>query len=233
MQAENEQLKEYSNYLDKNEDELRRFKHDYQNILNSLRISAEKCDTESVVKQLSEYTDTQFDEKALRKYKGINHVHIEELKSIAIAKLAKLYNENIDYSFGCEVEIYKIPQSVNILDIIRIMGITFDNAIEESQKLIQMTGNKDSAKVDAMYYQEDGNFEFRIRNRIGMIDKVNLNRLNQEGYTTKKFHSGIGLANVKQIEAKYENSMLIDYGIEDDWFDFDLTIMPDDMEENS
>lgn len=39
---ENEQLKEYADYLDQNEDELRRFKHDYQNILLSLKVSAEK-----------------------------------------------------------------------------------------------------------------------------------------------------------------------------------------------
>ena len=53
LQIENAQLKEYSNYLDKNEDELRHFKHDYENLLNSLKISAEKGDSESVVKQLA------------------------------------------------------------------------------------------------------------------------------------------------------------------------------------
>ena len=228
LQTENIQLKEYSEYLDKNEDELRHFKHDYQNLLNGLRISAEKGDTTAVVKQLTEYTDTQFDEKALRKYKGVNHVHVEELKSIAIAKLAKLYNEKIPYSFGCEVEIKDIPKSVNILDIVRIIGITFDNAIEESQKLIEHTGDTDSARVDAMYYQEDGNFEFRIRNKVAPTEKLTPETMSQDGYTTKKDHTGIGLANVEQISVKYEQFMLISYGIKDGWFTFDLEIMPDE-----
>lgn len=231
METENKQLKEYSDYLDKNEDELRRFKHDYQNILNSLRISAEKGDTNAVVKQLSEYTNTQFDEKALRKYKGVNHIHVEELKSIAIAKLAKLYNEKINYSFGCEVEIYHVPKSVNILDLVRIIGITFDNAIEESKNLIAQSGDRNDAKVDAMYYQEDGNFEFKIRNRIKQNIQIPSDALSEERYTTKRHHAGIGLANVKQIETKYEQSMLINYGVENGWFVFDLEIMPDNEEE--
>ena len=229
MEAEIAQLKEYSNYLDKNEDELRHFKHDYQDILNGLRISAEEGNTKDVVQQLAKYTDSQFDDKSLRKYKDVNHVHVEELKSIAITKLAKLYNEKIPYSFGCDVEIYRIPQSINILDIVRIIGITFNNAIEESHKF----NNKSDAKIDAMYYQEDGDFEFEIRNRVAEDVKLTSDILSEEGYSTKKNHAGIGLANVKRIASKYEQFMLINYGIKDGWFTFDLEIMPDDenMEE--
>lgn len=219
------------NYLvfSENEDELRNFKHDYQDILNGLRISAEEGNIKAVVQQLAKYTDSQVDDKSLRKYQDVNHIHIDELKSIAITKLAKLYNEQFPYSFGCNVEIYRIPQSVNILDIVRIIGITFNNAIEESRKF----SDKSNAKVDAMYYQEDGNFEFKIRNKIVNDTKLSTNILSKEGYSTKKNHAGIGLANIKRIESKYEECMLINYGIEDGWFTFDLEIMPDNenMEE--
>src|SRR5699024_6612355 len=272
MEAEIAQLKEYSDYLDKNEDELRNFKHDYQDILNGLRISAEEGNIKAVVQQLAKYTDSQVDDKSLRIYQDVNHIYVDELKSIAITKLAKLYNEQFPYSFGCNVEIYRIPQSVNILDIVRIIGITFNNAIEESRKF----SDKSNAKVDAMYYQEDGNFEFKIRNKIvndtklstnilikkGYCTKKNnagielynikvgnfefkirnkivndtklyTNIISKEGYSTKKNHAGIGLANIKRIESKYEECMLINYGIEDGWFTFDLEIMPDNenMEE--
>ena len=219
------------NYLvfSENEDELRNFKHDYQDILNGLRISAEEGNIKAVVQQLAKYTDSQVDDKSLRKYQDVNHIHVDELKSIAITKLAKLYNEQFPYSFGCNVEIYRIPQSVNILDIVRIIGITFNNAIEESRKF----SDKSNAKVDAMYYQEDGNFEFKIRNKIVNDTKLSTNILSKEGYSTKKNHAGIGLANIKRIESKYEECMLINYGIEDGWFTFDLEIMPDNenMEE--
>lgn len=223
---ENEQLKEYADYLDQNEDELRRFKHDYQNILLSLKVSAEKGGSQALVEELEKYTSSQFDQKALRKYPDVNHVKIPELKSIAIAKLAKLYNEKIDYSFGCEPEISQIPQT-NLLDLVRIIGIAFDNAIEASQQLEALGGQ---GRVEAMYYQEGGDFEFMIRNRIGGL-VADSDQLAQAGYTTKEAHAGLGLANVKEIVSQHDEQMLLDYGPEDGWFNFSLTLLSENVEE--
>lgn len=226
LTAENQQLKEYSEYLDKNEDELRRFKHDYQNILNSLKVSAQEGKVQEVVDKLDKYSQTQFDQKALRKYKGVNHVHVEDLKSIAIAKLAKVYNANIDYTFGCEHDVTRVPTGIDLIDLSRIIGITFDNAVEESLALIESTGKHDSAKIEAMYYQDDDTFEFLIRNRTARLN-TKTKQLSRKGYTTKKEHSGLGLANVGEIAAKYPNNLLIDYRIRHGWFVFKLTAVPD------
>lgn len=230
LESEMHQLQEYSNYLDKNEDDLRRFKHDYQNILNGLKVSAEEGDIKQVIKKLDQYTDNQFDQKALRKYKGVNHIHEKNLKSIAIAKLSKLYSLDLNYSFGCERDIRQIPTSVNILDLIRIIGITFDNAAEESLALIKETGNPNSAQIDAMYYQENGDFEFEIRNRVRK-ETVATDKISQKNFTTKKHHMGLGLANVKEITHKYEDTMIVNYYVDDGWFNFDLTILPDNENE--
>ena len=123
IEIENKQLQEYTCYLDKNEDKLRRFKHDYQNLLDGLRSGAQEDDVQAVINQLVEYSASHFNQKALRKYKGVNHIHDKNLKSIAIAKLTKLYDLKIDYSFGCDKDIYQIPRSVDVLDLIRIIGI--------------------------------------------------------------------------------------------------------------
>ena len=226
IEIENKQLQEYTCYLDKNEDKLRRFKHDYQNLLDGLRIGAQEDDVQAVINQLVEYSASHFNQKALRKYKGVNHIHDKNLKSIAIAKLTKLYDLKIDYSFGCDKDIYQIPRSVDVLDLIRIIGITFDNAIEESQKLINKTKQKNSARVDAMYYQEDGDFEFEIRNRI--VDRnIDTNNIQKKNYSTKNGHMGLGLSNVQKIVHKYENSMLVKYSVQNGWFVFNLIVLPD------
>lgn len=226
IEIENKQLQEYTCYLDKNEDELRRFKHDYQNLLDGLKISAQEDDVQAVINQLVEYSASHFNQKALRKYKGVNHIHDKNLKSIAIAKLTKLYDLKIDYSFGCDKDIYQIPRSVDVLDLIRIIGITFDNAIEESQKLINKNKQKNSARVDAMYYQEDGDFEFEIRNRI--VDRnIDTNNIQKKNYSTKNGHMGLGLSNVQKIVHKYENSMLVKYSVQNGWFVFSLIVLPD------
>ena len=226
IEIENKQLQEYTCYLDKNEDKLRRFKHDYQNLLDGLRIGAQEDDVQAVINQLVEYSASHFNQKALRKYKGVNHIHDKNLKSIAIAKLTKLYDLKIDYSFGCDKDIYQIPRSVDVLDLIRIIGINFDNAIAESQKLINKTKQKNSARVDAMYYQEDGDFEFEIRNRI--VDRnIDTNNIQKKNYSTKNGHMGLGLSNVQKIVHKYENSMLVKYSVQNGWFVFNLIVLPD------
>lgn len=226
IEIENKQLQEYTCYLDKNEDKLRRFKHDYQNLLDGLKISAQEDDVQAVINQLVEYSASHFNQKALRKYKGVNHIHDKNLKSIAIAKLTKLYDLKIDYSFGCDKDIYQIPRSVDVLDLIRIIGITFDNAIEESQKLINKNKQKNSARVDAMYYQEDGDFEFEIRNRI-VGRNIDTNNIQKKNYSTKNGHMGLGLSNVQKIVHKYENSMLVKYSVQNSWFVFSLIVLPD------
>lgn len=230
LDNEYKQLKEYADYLDKNEDDLRKFKHDYQNMLNSLIISAEEGKTNEVVNKLKEYTDSHIDEKALRKYKGLNHVHIDYLKSIAIAKLAKLYNSDLDYSFGCDNDLDQIPHSVDYLDLTRLIGIAFDNAYEESIALQKETGKLHAARIEAMYYQENDDFEFEIKNKIRKRE-IDQNKISQKNYTTKQHHMGYGLANVKEIAQKYKTTMMINYGVEDDWFVFNLVIFPDNMEE--
>ncbi|MBP2057375.1 two-component system sensor histidine kinase AgrC [Lactobacillus colini] len=222
---EHQQLREYADYLDKNEDDLRKFKHDYQNMLNSLIISAKNGKSKELVQKLKEYTDSHIDEKALRKYAGINRLHDETLKSITITKLTKLYNAGLDYNFGCNTDIYKIPSSINFLDISRVIGIAFDNAYEESIALQKKTGNPSSAKIEAMYYLENETLEFEIRNRIRDKD-IDTKKISHKNYTTKKNHMGIGLANVMDIAEKYKESMLVNYTVEDGWFIFDLTILP-------
>lgn len=222
---EYKQLKEYADYLDKNEDDLRKFKHDYQNMLNSLIISAENGKSKELVQKLKEYTDAHIDEKALRKYTGINQLHDETLKSITITKLAKLYNAEINYNFGCNTDIYEIPSSVNFLDISRIIGIAFDNAYEESITLQKEIGDPSSAKVEAMFYSENKTLEFEIRNRVRDKD-INTHEISHKNYTTKENHMGIGLANVMDIANKYKESMLVNYTVEDGWFIFNLVILP-------
>lgn len=217
LQRNNNQLKEYANSLEKDEDRLRRFKHDYRNILNSLKISAQKEDSKVLIKQLDEYTKEHFDSDALSKFKDVNHIHDELVKSIIITKLSKMFNNGIKYRFSCEKDINTFPflSSSEHMDVVRILGITFDNAIEATKK------EKDP-KIEAMLYQNNGNLEFIIRNSIAK--EINKNEVFQMGHTIKENHSGIGLNNVLKIVEKYPNNMMVDINTEAGWFTFNLVI---------
>ena len=225
------QLEEYTTYLEKSEDDLRAFRHDYKNILNSLKVSAQEGNVQEVIQKLDKYTETNLNSKALLKYKDVNHIYIKSIKSIIISKLTELYNLNIQYNFECRSNIHNLPDHVDELDLVRIIGITFDNAIEESKALIAEKHDIRSAEVQIMVYSDDPDeFEFEIRNKI-QNKNISTSQIQQRGFTTKKDHKGLGLANIKEIESKYPD-MSISYTIQDGWFDFYMIIDTEDGEED-
>lgn len=219
------QLEEYAGYLEKSEDELRAFRHDYRNMLNSLKISAREGNTQEVIDLLDKYTQANLNSNALLKYKDVNHVHIKSVKSIIISKLTEIYDLNIPYNFECRQVIKQIPD-VNEIDLIRIIGITCDNAIEESQLMLEK-GLK--PEIQIMFYSNSKDeFEYEIRNKIH--DKnISASQIQKKGFTTKKNHQGLGLTNIRNIENRYPN-MTISHTVEDGWFDFYMMIDAEDGE---
>lgn len=225
------QLEEYTTYLEKSEDDLRAFRHDYKNILNSLKVSAQEGNVQEVIQKLDKYTETNLNSKALLKYKDVNHIYVKSVKSIIISKLTELYNLDIPYNFECRNNIRNLPDHVNELDLVRIIGITFDNAIEESKALIAEKHDIRSAEVQIMVYSDGpGEFEYEIRNKIENR-KISTQEIQQRGFTTKKDHKGLGLTNIKEIDSKYPD-MSISYTVRDGWFDFYMTIDTEDGEED-
>ncbi|KRM38148.1 histidine kinase [Lactobacillus hamsteri DSM 5661 = JCM 6256] len=220
------QLEEYASYLEKSEDELRAFRHDYRNMFNSLKISAQEGKVQEVIDKLDKYTQSNLDSQALLKYKDINHIHIKSLKSIIISKLTELYDQKIPYNLECRQDISQLPEGVDELDLVRIIGITCDNAIEES-KSMQEKG--ETPEVQIMFYSDEtGEIEYEICNKL-RASKLSIKKIQEQGYTTKKNHQGFGLANIKTIENKYPD-MSISYNIRDGWFDFYMTIDSEDDE---
>ncbi|OYS38263.1 hypothetical protein CBF77_04250 [Lactobacillus taiwanensis] len=219
LEREQKKLEDYAHYLEKNEDELRAFRHDYLNMFNSLKISAEEGDTKELITQLDEYTKTNLNADAFKKYKDVNHVHVKSLKSIIISKLTEMYDLKIPYNFECSEIMTDIPSGINEMDLIRIIGITCDNAIEESKELIN---DKKEAQIEIMIYSIDGEFEYEIRNRKRHVS-ISTKKIQQKGYSTKKEHSGLGLTIIRRITENYEN-MSITYDIDNNYFDFYLVI---------
>ncbi|WP_236253600.1 GHKL domain-containing protein [Lactobacillus ultunensis] len=222
-QQQQRQLEEYANYLEKSEDDLRSFRHDYRNILNSLKVSAQEGNVQEVIQKLDKYTETNLNSKALLKYKDVNHIHIKSIKSIIISKLTEMYNLNIPYNFECRSSIHQLPDHVDELDLVRIIGITFDNVIEESKTMMAKKRDIRDAEVQIMVYSDGpGEFEYEIRNKI-QDRNISTKQIQERGFTTKKDHKGLGLANIKEIENKYPD-MSISYTVQDGWFDFYMVI---------
>ncbi len=226
LQEELLQQKEYAETLEKEEDSLRRFRHDYKNMLTAVKYSVKKGNYDEAIAELDRYSEENLDKNALLKYKDVNHVKDEYVKSLLIAKISKMANDGIKYNFECRKDIPSLLEDIEKLDLIRILGITIDNAIEENEKILAASNKNDTDIQIMMNTSEDVKLEFEIRNKI-LTDDISLAQMKKRGYTTKKDHDGVGLANIEQIKQKYP-AMEISYSIEDGYFDFYMVIEEDE-----
>lgn len=205
-------LKIYTQQLESSQRSLRKFKHDYQNMLLSLKLSAKKSHDKELIDKLAEYSSKTLEEKVLWQFNDVDNVKDELLKSLFISKLNRIFQNNIQYSFECRIVIENLSNKYNSFDIVRILGIVYDNAIEESLEF------GDEAKIDTMIYQENGELEIEIRNRYRDTD-LTIQDMKKSGFTTKKNHDGLGLANIEELSQSY-NDIFINYQIKDGWFTF-------------
>lgn len=92
-------LKIYTQQLESSQRKLRKFKHDYQNMLLSLSISAKKNHDKELVDKLAEYSNKTLEDKVLWQFNDIDNIKDDLLKSLLISKLNRIFQDNIQYTF--------------------------------------------------------------------------------------------------------------------------------------
>ena len=218
---ERENLRSYLQSVRNSEEELRRFKHDYQNMLRSLELSLKNDQASAALTSLKKYSDDILEREELWQFKDVDRIADLQLQSLVIAKLQKLRRLQIRYIFEAR-QMIEIPAGIDVYDLIRIIGIAFDNAIEESQAY-QASGQ--SPIVEILFYRDQGNsFEFTIKNKLRDQQKADLPAFGQKNFTSKRGHAGLGLSNVRELQEKYAN-LFVEYRIEGDEFVFALTVV--------
>lgn len=211
-------LKEYTDHLEQEQRKLRKFKHDYQNMLLSLEEnlrSSDSQDAKDYLQTFKQYSDNYISESGLWMFNDFDNVKTPYLKSILINKTSQATEQGIDVHFECRYDVDQI--AMEPYDLVRIVGIAYDNAIEAVRNL-----DKSHQKINVMVYRTKGQTEITIANPMQIAE--NLTHLKKEGVTTKKGHSGFGLANIEEISANYSN-VLVNYREVKGWFIIQFTIM--------
>ena len=200
----------YTKKLEDSQRSRRQFKHDYQNILISME--AELKDNDNF-KELLAYSASHLEKSKAWRFNDLDNVSDPEIKSIVISKLDNCFTNSLPVSFECRQPLRKI-QGINKFDLIRLLGIAFDNAIEASE-------NFTAPEIKVLLLNTDIGFEFEIRNKVaGTFDTT---KLQQAGVTTKEGHAGLGLASAQAIISNYNNVFLA-HAIKDNWFTFTLSV---------
>ena len=193
-------LQYYTDELERQQIAVRKFEHDYRNILSSLDSFIEEDDFAglkqyymSKIKATSEIiTQNHFALVALNKIK------VKEIKSILSSKLMIAQSKSIDATFEADAEINHIP--VDSVLLVRMIGIIMDNAIEELTEL-----GFGTLRVGCF---KEGEEMLLIVQNTCRPDMPPLGQLRQSGFSSKGKGRGFGLSNLFEIADSIPNLFL-------------------------
>lgn len=210
------QQENYLRQLEEVQKEIKSVHHDYKNILAGIYLHASEGNIEEIQMFLTDKF-FQLDQQIEKKLKCQNHLLLienMEIKGLLISKLAKAESHGIDIQLEISDIFKNFPMEGR--DLLRIMGIFLDNAIEAVSDLTQSM-----KKISLVIMQDDQQFIIRIKNSTGQ--KIFLHELMQPNFSTKGPNRGFGLTNVRKILTKYPY-ILNDIDIQNSQFIQTLTI---------
>ena len=180
-------------------DTVRSFKHDFDNIVNSLGGYVVTEDIQGLKRYYNQLLEDC--QKANNLYalspNVINHPAIYHMLA---TKYYDADQKNVNISLNVFLDLNEIEKRMKIYDFTRILGILLDNAIDAAveceKKQINVTFRKEINKNDLILVI--------IQNTYKNKD-VDTERIYQKGLTSKENHSGLGLWKVRQILMKNNN----------------------------
>ncbi|WP_076460080.1 GHKL domain-containing protein [Limosilactobacillus caccae] len=216
QETELKNLQTYTSHIEEMFDDLRRFRHDYKNILTSLggAIEEGKIDeVRSIYDRTIMATSNDLEERTavLSHLANINDL---EIKSLVYSKVITA----IDKDIAVEVEVVDpitLSSKVDVLDAIRIISILFDNAINAADKAA-------GGKINFTFFNQDHNQYIVIGNST-TEEQIAAAKVSGKfkGLTTQK-HS-LGLRTLRILLAKYP-FIQHNYKSNNHWFEQEIII---------
>lgn len=190
--------------------EMRKFRHDYVNILTTLSEFIRDDDMpglrEYFNKEIMPIQDS-LQTKSI-KINGIDNLKVREIKGLVTTKILQAQEKNIRISIEVPEHIDHID--MNTISLSRIIGIIIDNAIEASEKV------EDDPNIIIAFIKAEASIYFVVMNKCAP-DTPQVHHLFKEGYSTKGENRGLGLATLKEITDTTSN-VLLDTVIDNGYF---------------
>lgn len=206
----------YINGLEEKNNELRRFKHDYKNFLLSLSVSIENNQDDSeIVQRLLNYANVNLNNDTKPSDGNLYQINDKLIRGIIITKIMIARDKRIDTHI--EIDQNNSVNKKDSVDITRVLGILFDNAIEAALKNPQ-------PELNFALISDNDYSEFVFKNNFDPTTTIEMSKLYDLGYSTKSDHSGLGLATVKKI-VNDNKDFLLQTKIKDNYFSTILTVV--------
>lgn len=217
-----QEIEDYYNYtlrVEQVNNRMRKFRHDYINILSSMSEYLREDDLEGLKayynKHISPLKD-HFEANTL-KLNGVENLKVKEIKGVITTKILQAQERQIEISVEVADEINEI--NMEMIDLSRILGIIMDNAIEASMNL-------ESPMIQIAFIKTEQSVLIIIMNKAP-DNLPKLHTLYQEGFSTKGKNRGLGLSTLKEITDSKDN-VFLETTIENHYFIQKLEIMNND-----
>lgn len=179
-------------------DQVRSFKHDFDNIVNSIGGYVINEDIDGLKKyynQLLEECHKTNNLYALSP-KVINHPAIYHMLATKYYEADQL---DIQINLNVFLDLNEIEARMKIYDFTRILGILLDNAIDAAKECEEKT-------INVTFRKEMSNnmIALIIQNTYNNKD-VDTEKIYQKGISSKENHSGLGLWKIRQILMRNNN----------------------------
>ncbi len=190
----------YNKTLEAILNDLRRSKHNYNNILAVINgyVMVNRWDgLKSYMRELIQNENRE---------SGFGHLTLVKIKNAGLFglisnKLAVANEKGIDFKIYIEDEITEVETKISLL--CEILGILLDNAIEaselSSEKIVEFKTRQEI----------EGGISFTIENTVKEMPDIN--KIFQKSYSTKGDNRGMGLWIIKNIIRKNKNIILNTY----------------------
>ena len=206
---EQKHLQTYTDEIVELYNEIRGFRHDYAGMLVSMQMAIDSGDLQEINRVYNEVLVKANQKLRSEKYTYFDLNNIEDSALRSLIAQSIVYARNNDVEFTLEVKDIITRLSIDLLDLVRIMSILLNNAVE---------GAADSylKQMEVAVIKMDFETVIVIQNscKITMTPSEDLFAL---GFSTKGRNRGLGLNNVKEILDKYDN-IILETEMEDNTF---------------
>ena len=193
-------MERYSQHIEELYKEVRSFRHDYTNLLTSLRLGIEEEDMEQIKEVYDSVLKDSSEKLQDNKYDLGRLVNIRDraLKSLLAGKFLKARDKKIIFNVEVPEEIQ--VEGMRLLDFLTIVSILCDNAIEASVEASQ-------PHVSIAFLKSGAQETFIIENSI-KEEGIDISEIFSFGVSSKGEERGVGLYTVMKIVESYPNASL-------------------------
>ena len=193
-------MERYSRHIEELYKEVRSFRHDYTNLLTSLRLGIEEEDMEQIKEVYDSVLKDSSEKLQDNKYDLGRLVNIRDkaLKSLLAGKFLKARDKKIIFNIEVPEEIQ--VEGMRLLDFLTIVSILCDNAIEASAEASQ-------PHVSIAFLKNGEQETFIIENSI-KEESIDISEIFSFGASSKGEERGVGLYTVMKIVESHPNTSL-------------------------